>query len=300
MLRRLVPGIVFCIFLSAVAQVRAEDQFFDSNGVKIRYRVDGKGEPVVLIHGFAANASFQWTVPGVTGALAKDYQVITFDNRGHGKSDKPHDAKMYGKEMEEDVIRLLDHLKIDKAHIVGYSMGGFMTIKLLASHPERMLSATTGGAGYSKDLDEKFMNELADSLDTGKGIGPLLIRLTPEGDPKPTEEQLQAINKLLLSINDTKALAAVIRGMKGLAVTEDDLKNSKVPILALIGDKDPLKKGVDEMKVHTPDLEVIEIKGADHMNAFGRPEFIKGLKDFLAKHSQTRNGKKVEVQSKKG
>jgi len=298
-LPRLIPGIVVCYLLSPVGQTRGEDQSFDSNGVKIQYRVEGQGEPVVLIHGFAATAQFNWTVPGVTHALAKDYRVITFDNRGHGKSDKPHDPKMYGKEMVEDVVRLLDHLKIEKAHIVGYSMGGFITIKLLATHPERVISATTGGAGFSSDIDEKFMNELADSLDSGKGIGPLFIRLTPEGEPKPSEEKLQAINKMLLAVNDAKALAAVIRGMRGLAVTEEDLKNSKIPILAVVGDKDPLKKGVDNMKGKAADLQVVEIKGADHMTAFGRPEFINSVKDFLAKHSQSRNGKKAESEPAK-
>jgi len=300
MLPRFVPGIVICLLLSPSAQLRAQDQSFDSNGVKIHYRVEGQGEPVVLIHGFAVNGSFQWTVPGITGALAKDYRVIVLDNRGHGKSDKPHDPKMYGKEMQEDVVRLLDHLKIDKAHIVGYSMGGFITLKLVAAHPERVLSATAGGAGYSHDLDERFMNELSDSLEQGKGFGPLMARLIPAGDPKPTEENLQAINKMLSSMNDTKALAAVIRGMRGLEVKEEDLKDSKTPILALIGDKDPLKKGVDEMKGKTPNLEIVEIKGADHMNAFGRPEFIRSLKDFLAKHSQNHNSKKVEAKSGKG
>ena len=298
MVRRLFPAIVFSLLLYPVNGLRAQDQYFDSNGVKIHYRIEGHGEPVVLIHGFAVNGSFQWTVPGVTGALAKDYEVITIDNRGHGKSDKPHDPKKYGNEMAEDIVRLLDHLKIKKAHLVGYSIGGFMTLKLVALHPERILSATTGGAGISKDFDQKFMDELADSLDHGKGIIPLLIRLNPPGESKPTEERLKAINGVISSLNDASALAAVIRGMKGLAVTEDDLKNTKLPILALIGDKDPLKKGVDEMRGHTPDLQIVEIHGADHMNAFGRPEFIKSLKEFLAAHGEKRNGKKTEGDSK--
>jgi pimeloyl-ACP methyl ester carboxylesterase len=298
--RRLVHGIVVCLLLTSGARTRAQDESFDSNGVKIHYRVEGKGEPVVLIHGFAVNGSFQWTVPGVSGALAKEYRVITLDDRGHGKSDKPHDPKMYGKEMTEDVIRLLDHLKIEKAHIVGYSMGGFMTLKLVASHPERILSATTGGAGFSTGLHDRFRDELADSLDQGKGFGPLMTMLTPEGEPKLTEDRLQAINKMLASINDVKALAAVIRGMKGLAVGEEDLKSNKTPLLALIGEKDPLKKGVDEMKGKVPNLEIVEIKSADHMNAFSRPEFINTLKEFLAKHSQNHNGKKAEAELKKG
>src|SRR5881397_2402529 len=107
--------------LLAPAPALAQDQFFDSNGVKIRYTVEGQGEPVLLIHGFTADIEKQWGQPGVLKALAKDHRVIALDNRGHGKSGKPHDAKMYGKEMVEDAVRLLDHLKIAKAHVVGYS-----------------------------------------------------------------------------------------------------------------------------------------------------------------------------------
>jgi pimeloyl-ACP methyl ester carboxylesterase len=100
------------LLVCCCAIARAEDRFFESNGVKIRYTVTGQGEPVVLIHGFTANIETQWALPGVIKALAADYQVIALDNRGHGKSDKPHDAKKYGAEMVEDAVRLLDHLKI--------------------------------------------------------------------------------------------------------------------------------------------------------------------------------------------
>src|SRR5262245_43153068 len=97
---------------------------FDSKGVKIAYSVQGKGEPVVLIHGFLSSGGINWDLPGVTALLAKDFQVITLDVRGHGQSDKPTKEDAYGPELVEDVVRLLGHLKIKKAHIVGYSMGG--------------------------------------------------------------------------------------------------------------------------------------------------------------------------------
>src|SRR5580704_16817637 len=117
MLRRTYLGFFCCCLIPADA-LRAEDRFFDSNGVKIHYAVEGKGEPVLLIHGFSANAQMNWGNQGIISALAKDYRVIALDNRGHGKSDKPHDPKSYGQEMVEDAVRLLDHLKIEKAHVV--------------------------------------------------------------------------------------------------------------------------------------------------------------------------------------
>ncbi|MBI3839174.1 MAG: alpha/beta hydrolase [Planctomycetia bacterium] len=289
MIRRIAPVLSLCALLLTTACTFALDEFFDSNGVKIHYIVEGQGEPVVLIHGFTASIQPQWGLPGIIKALSKDYQVIALDNRGHGRSDKPHDPKQYGAEMINDVIRLMDHVKIQKAHIVGYSMGGFMTNYLIMTHPERAITATLGGAGWSKPNDERldFMTELADSLDAGKGIGPLIVRLTPANRPQPSEEQIDAINQMLMLTNDAKALAACIRGMRGLAVTEEKLRANKVPTLALIGEIDPLKVGVDELAEVMPGLKVEVIEGADHMTAFVRPKFINDLKDFLASHSQT-------------
>src|SRR5579883_1762190 len=123
--RRFVFPLVACAALLSAARLPADtgaSQSFDSNGVKIHYTVEGKGEPVLLIHGFAANADFNWRQPGVIKALAENYKVIALDNRGHGQSGKPHDIAKYGEEMAEDAVRLLDHLGIKKAHIVGYSM----------------------------------------------------------------------------------------------------------------------------------------------------------------------------------
>ena len=287
MLRRSTVLVALCAILFAAAARAAEDQFFDSNGVKIHYIVEGQGEPVILIHGFTASIPVQWQLPGIFSKLSKEYQVIAIDNRGHGRSDKPHDPAQYGPEMVEDVIRLMDHMKIEKAHVVGYSMGGFMTGHMISKYPGRLLSATMGGAGWSQADDPRlnFIDDLAKSLDEGKGIGPLIIQLTPADRPKPTEEQMANINKMLMLMNDSKALAACIRGMKGLAVPEEKLKANQVPVLAIIGEKDPLKAGVDEMQSRMSNLTVSVIIGADHMTTFAHPKFVGDLRAFLEAHS---------------
>jgi pimeloyl-ACP methyl ester carboxylesterase len=95
------------------------DSTFDAHGVKIHYVVEGTGEPVVLIHGLHASAEINWRLPGVLTAIAKDQKVIALDLPGHGRSDKPDNEDAYGLALVEDVALLLDHLKIDKAHIVG-------------------------------------------------------------------------------------------------------------------------------------------------------------------------------------
>jgi pimeloyl-ACP methyl ester carboxylesterase len=285
MRRRLGWLAAWVLILWAVPCLHAQDKFFDSGGVKIRYTDEGKGEPVLLIHGFGVDEELQWLLPGIAKALAKDYRVIAYDNRGHGKSDKPHDAKKYGAEMVEDAVRLLDHLKIKKAHVVGYSMGAMITGKLLVAHPDRLQTATLGGAAPSVQNAQrsKFMDTLAKSLEEGKGAGPLFEALTPPGKPRPTAEQIEQFNKFFLGRNDPKALAAVVRGWGSLVVTDAELKANRVPTLALVGANDPLKKGVDALEGHMSNLKVVVIPDADHITAVGRPEFISALGTFLAR-----------------
>ena len=187
--------------------------------------------------------------------------------------------------MAEDAVRLLNHLKIKKAHIVGYSMGAIITAKLLTMHPDRFLTATLGGhGGIRKGEATGFFEELAGSLERGQGVGPLIAALTPPGKPKPSEEQVKAISAMILLANDPKALAAVIRGFKDLAVSWDKLKANKVPTLALVGNQDPLKKGVDELKGKMGSVTIAYVKDADHVSALSKAEFLNGLREFLAKH----------------
>jgi pimeloyl-ACP methyl ester carboxylesterase len=286
MVRRLLSALICCFLLLAPHPLRAEEGFFDSKGVKIHYVIHGKGEPVVLIHGFAIDITKQWDFPGVTMALAKNFQVIALDNRGHGKSDKPHEAKQYGLEMVEDVVRLLDHLKIQKAHVVGYSMGGAIALKLATTHPERLLSVTLGGMGLLEPTKEPVIRDLANSLENGKGMIPLLIWLSePRG--KPTEEQVKTLNSFLMFQNDAAALAAVVRGSmnKNLEISEDRLKQVAVPMLAIIGDADPFKRHVDELKKRVPGLQVVVVQKGDHFSTIMSPLFTKSIKEFAAQHA---------------
>jgi pimeloyl-ACP methyl ester carboxylesterase len=125
-----------------------ESLMFDAHGVKIHYLLEGAGEPVVLIHGLYSSARINWQLPGTIAALAADHQVVALDLPGFGRSDKPGAADAYGLQWLEDISLLLDQLKIGKAHIVGYSMGGIVALKFIAEHPDRVLSGTLGGMGW--------------------------------------------------------------------------------------------------------------------------------------------------------
>ena len=147
--------------------------------------------------------------------------MIALDCRGHGKSDKPHDPAKYGPEMAADVVRLLDHLKIEKAHLIGYSSGAFIAGKVAATHPERVLSVVYGGQApviteAMKPSDFSECEIFAKAVDEGKDLGSYIIAVTPAGKPKPTEEQAKAIAKFMYGGKDVKAFAAAGRSFKNL------------------------------------------------------------------------------------
>src|SRR6185503_19951327 len=148
MTRRNAVSIAMCLLMMVgpmfAENKPAEDYMTASDGVRIHYYVMGKGTPVILIHGYTGTAWGNWFSNGIAQALAKNHMVVALDCRNHGKSDKPV-ANGPGK--AEDVIELMDHLKIKRAHIHGYSMGGGITARLLTMIPDRMITASFGGSG---------------------------------------------------------------------------------------------------------------------------------------------------------
>jgi pimeloyl-ACP methyl ester carboxylesterase len=275
---------VMLAFVSVLAAAPQQNSFL-SNGVKLHYVTEGQGEPLILIHGFSASAYTNWMLPGVFNKLAQHYHVIAIDNRGHGLSGKPHELSKYGVEMVQDVVRLMDHLHIQKAHVVGYSMGGFITAKLVTTHPERVISAVIGGAGWSRPEDDHTVIEAtAKSLEEGHGIAPLMKALTPAG-VRYDEQQSKVRNQMVMAANDPQALACCIRGLLNLTVPREALVNNKVPTLAIVGEKDPLKRGVDALDGVMSNLKVIVVKGGDHITTFRSSQFLDAVTDFLAAHS---------------
>ena len=217
---------------------------FDSNGVKIHYQMQGQGEPVILIHGLTANARVNWDWPGITSFLAEDYQVIALDCRGHGLSGKPGISSQYGTNMVDDVVRIMDHFKIKSAHLVGYSMGGMITMKMLVLHPDRVRSAVVGGMGWMREFPG--------------------LPWLPAG---------------------TNALQACVKGFSQLVVTAEEVRAIKTPFTVLIADRDPLRQGmVEPLRELRPDVPVVIIRNAGHIDCCTKPQFKTELKRFLDKH----------------
>ena len=122
---------------------------FVSDGIRLAFIDEGAGEPVLLIHGFVSSVRHNWIEPGwVTFLTHHGFRVVAFDNRGHGESDKLYDRALYGAPlMAEDARRLMDHLALPRADVMGYSMGARITAFLALTHPQRVRSAIFGGLG---------------------------------------------------------------------------------------------------------------------------------------------------------
>jgi pimeloyl-ACP methyl ester carboxylesterase len=126
-----------------------KDGFFTtSDGIKIHYITMGEtGSWVMLIHGYSDSAQRMWFTTGIAPEIAKTHRVVALDNRNHGQSDKPQPG---GTGNPRDVVELMDHLNIRKAHIHGYSMGGAMVGQLLGMIPDRFITAGFGGSGMTE------------------------------------------------------------------------------------------------------------------------------------------------------
>ncbi len=278
-----VRGFILTIVACLSVPGWATEGFFDSNGVKIHYVTEGEGVPVILIHGWMSDV----TTWGPKLSPLEGFQLVALDCRGHCKSDKPHDPKRYGAEMAMDIVRLMDHLKLKKAHLVGYSMGTFIAGKVAASHPDRVLSLTYGGQAplLIGESGSKEIDAFVKAVDEGKGLGPYIVEVSPP-DRKPSLDAANAIAKMLYRDKDVVAWAAAGKSFKGLEVRLEDLRRCAVPTLFIYGSKeaDNTKKRVAALRSGLVASEEKVIDGGDHVTTLAKPAFGKGLIEFLLAH----------------
>jgi pimeloyl-ACP methyl ester carboxylesterase len=246
-------------------------QSFESDGVRIAYSDVGQGEePILLIHGFASNVAANWRDTHWLRALTEtSRRVIAYDNRGHGRSEKLYDPSLYGAPMmAEDARRLLDHLGISRADVMGYSMGARIAAFLVLAHPQRVRSVVLAGAG---------INLVRGMVGTGP-IARALEAPRIEDVPNETARSFRAFAEQTGS--DLKALAACIRGPRE-KITADDLARIAVPTLVATGSDDVIAGSGRELVSLIPGAQLLDIAGRDHMRAVGDARFKQGVLDFL-------------------
>jgi len=231
--------------------------FFDSAGVKIHYEEYGSGEPAVLVHGFAASAEANWVTPGCVDSLKPHFRVITLDCRGHGQSDKPHDPAAYGSEMEDDVIRLMDHLGVQRTRLMGYSMGGRISAGLLVRFPERFQAVVLGGFGVGAQMRDPARQ---------KAIAQALLAGDSAAIADETAKGFRAFAEA--NHNDLKALAACMSADRE-PIDPAAFARNKVPVELVVGTKDEAIGSARKLRDMIAGARLVEIEGRHHLNAPG-------------------------------
>lgn len=163
-------------------------------------------------------------------------------------------------ELGEDVIRLLDHLKIERAHAVGYSLGGIILARLLVTHPTRFASAVLGGAAYRRSRSEasdRAADEAAKEIEAGV-YRALIVSTAPTDEPPPSEEAIRARSREIAASADVKAHAALMRARRALLVSDAEVAKVRVPALAVAGSADPALPRIQAMKKRWPFAGILE------------------------------------------
>jgi pimeloyl-ACP methyl ester carboxylesterase len=277
--------LTFAAFVTAAAQTVAplpehvtpkktwtDHTWLSPDGTKFHYVEQGKGTPIILIHGLTSSAVGNWFNPGIAQKLAKTNRVIALDMRGHGETGpSPPDSSGT---MIHDVVDFMDYLKIDKAHIGGYSMGGATTAGLLRVAPERFITASVMGIGIKETADwlgktptdapvAAAAQPTASSSSDSPAGNPGRVDLTPRADGAPRGAPKGAPD----------------------ANPEVDLTKISFPVLALNGGNDrPIAK-THRMWRELNDFTYVVIPGRNHMEACRDPLFGDALVRFITSHN---------------
>lgn len=243
---------------------------FNSDGVEITYHDDGAGPPILLLHGFASSAKTNWIDPGWVSFLVKEgFRVISYDARGHGASGKPHPPEDYAQpHMPEDARRLLDHLGLASAHVMGYSMGARMTAFLSLRHPGRVRSAIFGGLGINMVKGLGGTQEIASGLEAA----------TAAEIADPVARTFRAFAEQ--TGGDLKALAACMRSARA-ELTAQMVGQIRCPVLVVVGTADSIGGSARELADLIPGAQAVAIERRDHMRTVGDRAYKEAVLAFL-------------------
>jgi pimeloyl-ACP methyl ester carboxylesterase len=243
---------------------------FKHGDVEIAYREEGEGEPIVLVHGFASNKEINWVNPSwMTTLVRAGRRAIALDNRGHGQSSKLHDPAAYHSGlMAEDVRALLDHLGLERADVMGYSMGARITAFLALKHPARVRAAIFGGLGI----------RLVEGVGLPQSIAEALEAPSLRDVSDPMGQMFRSFAEQTKS--DLRALAACIRGSRQV-LSAADVARITAPVLVAVGTVDQVAGSPEELAALIPGARALPIPDRDHMLAVGDKVYKQGVLDFL-------------------
>ena len=231
----------------------------------------------MLVHGFASTAEHNWGGTGWIAALSDKYRVIAPDVRGHGLSDKPRAPEAYGyANMGADVTRLMDHLGIGRAFLIGYSMGASIAIELMLSHADRFRAIVLGGIAYDDGLEDKRDRDA-------------IAAAYRTDDPATIKSPVaKAYRRFAESMpNDLHALAALIDAER-TPFDVAKLAAVRIPVLIVVGSNDNAIGDPKPLAKMIPGAQLVMLEGRDHMTAPSDPGFKASVLEFLDAHRRIR------------
>ena len=253
-------------------------QSFHSGDVEIAYIDSGPltgvdGQTILLIHGFASNLAVNWVGTGWVDTLVQNgFRVIAIDNRGHGKSEKLYDKVLYGAPiMAEDARLLLDHLKIGRADVMGYSMGARVAAFMALEYPQMVATVIFGGLGIGMVEGVGDWDPIADAL----------LAPDPATITQPRAQMFRAFADQTRS--DRKALAACIESSREL-IAPEKMAQITQPALIAVGTTDDIAGAPGPLADLMPNATAFSIEGRDHMQSVGDRTFKARALEFLMEH----------------
>ena len=246
----------------------------DSSGrsLAIAFDDEGAGDAVVLIHGFASSRGTNWRGPSWFQTFNRiGRRVIALDLRGHGESDKPHEEAAYDEALlAEDVVNLLDHLGLRTADLMGYSMGGFITLRLLMEYPQRFGRAIIGGVG------ENYFSPVTVNVDR---VVAAMRAASGEAVSDPVAKSFRLFAES--QGNDLEAMAACFARPRR-PYTPAQLSGLSHPVLIVVGEDDRVIGSVEPLANAIHNAQLVVLKQRDHMRAVGDKGYKEAVTAFLA------------------
>jgi pimeloyl-ACP methyl ester carboxylesterase len=244
---------------------------FLSDGVEIYYEVSGEGAPVILVHGFASDLTRNWKDVGWFKWLNDaGYKVIALDCRGHGKSARLYDVEDYqGLKMPGDIIHLMDHLGIETAHLMGYSMGGMISARLIQHHEDRFEKVILAGVGGSM---------VEGAVNSSSAIADALLADDVDSITNPTAKGFRIFADA--SGGDRKALATYMQAGRP-SFTKEDFAGVKLPVLIVAGEKDELVGDPNVLASCFENGRAVVPPRRDHLNTVGDKVYREAVIEFL-------------------
>jgi pimeloyl-ACP methyl ester carboxylesterase len=255
----------------------ASDAFLEpAPGIRLRYREAGTGVPVLLVHGLTSSLE---SFGPLADSLAVDHRVIAVDLRGHGRSSVPTDPDAYGSEMGEDLVRLLDHLGITSAHLVGHSLGAIVSSYVASRHPDRVATVSLVAPPFLPDsaaVVAVFAPVIA-GLESNGGYRAFLARFAPE---LPDSIALSADDEMRRAA-DAAMVSRVLRSFPEIAIGRAGAKLAVPQTAVVVGSVDTLRIEARALAGWWPGARLVEVPGADHVDVLWRPETLEAIRQLI-------------------